>query len=185
MGYGVALQTCYKYALANNYDFLIQIDGDGQHDPRFIPKILHMLKENEADVLIGSRFLRHSETKFKPRGKLYYGTFLRRFGIQMFRGILYLLTLRKFTDPTSGYVGINRRTLRFFSGKCFPFDYPDADLLLALLRNHFHVKEIPVYMYANESNGNLHRGCRPIWYVIKVSLAMCIESIRLREERYG
>ncbi len=181
MGYGTAIQTGYKYALKKNYAYLIQIDGDGQHDPRFLRSILRCLKNDEADVVIGSRFLEVTDEPLTPFEKLYKGSPIRLVGIRIFRLILRCLTSRKITDPTTGYIGMNKKSLQFACSHSFPFDFPDADMILTFLRNHFRIQEIPVYMYHNHATGYLHRGCKPIWYVFKVTLSLLISSIRSRE----
>jgi glycosyltransferase involved in cell wall biosynthesis len=181
MGYGVTIQTGYKYGLENNYDYVIQIDGDGQHDPRCIKSILTELKKGESDIVIGSRFLPKNKIPFKPRFPLYYGTPTRRLGIHVFRFVLRCLCFTKISDPTSGFIGFNRRTLHFLSGKSFPFDYPDADVVFTFLRNGFRLREIPVYMYPKEKRYSLHRGCRPLWYIVKVSIAIFIAFLRQKE----
>ncbi len=181
MGYGTTLQTGYKYALRNGYDYVIQLDADGQHDPRFLTRFYRHLTRGDAEIVIGSRFLKESRPSFYPTGPLYSGTLLRRIGIVLFRIAIVILGWRYVSDPTSGYIGFNRRALQFFCGKGFPFDYPDADLILTLIRNRFKLMEIPVYMYANSEYGKLHRGCRPLWYIFKVSLSLLVTSIRGRE----
>lgn len=185
MGYGVTIQTGYKYAVQNHYNFAIQVDGDGQHDPRFVKDILQELELNGTDIVIGSRFLPKDKIPFPPNAELYFGTFLRRVGITIFRAILLVFCFRKITDPTSGYIGVNQKALRFLSGKSFPFDYPDADMVLTFLKNGFHLKEIPVYMYKKQKAQSLHRGCKPIWYVIKVSISCVIAYLRRKEITHG
>ena len=179
MGYGTALQTGYKYALRHNYSFLVQIDGDGQHDPRFIPLLLERLRRDRVDVVIGSRFLKTDA--FTPHRPLYRGTPLRLLGIRLFRALLALFCFRFISDPTSGYIAMNRRVFTYFSGNAFPFDYPDADVILTLLRNRFALREEGVYMYCNHRRGKLHRGCKPLWYVFKVTLSLLVSTLRPRE----
>jgi glycosyltransferase involved in cell wall biosynthesis len=58
MGYGVALQTGYKYAFDSGYDYLVQLDGDGQHDPAYVPQLLKIITSGAADLVLGSRFLK-------------------------------------------------------------------------------------------------------------------------------
>jgi glycosyltransferase involved in cell wall biosynthesis len=181
MGYGVTIQTGYKYAYRAGYEYAIQLDGDGQHDPRCLPSILCELQSQKYDIAIGSRFLPKDKIPFPPKGPLYYGTSLRWIGIHVFRFVLLCLCWRPITDPTSGYIGFNRNALHFLCGKSFPFDYPDADMIVTFLKNGLRLCEIPVYMYNNDKRHSLHRGCRPIWYVIKVFIAIFIASIRKRE----
>ena len=181
LGYGSTIQTGYKYAMRFGYDYVIQLDGDGQHDPRCLSAFLQELKKKESDIIIGSRYLSPNGYPFPPLGPLYYGTVVRRIGIHLFRWVLLVLSFRWITDPTSGYIGFNRAALQFVCGKSFPFDYPDADAILTFLKNGLRVKEIPVYMYPVQKDHGLHRGCGPIWYVIKVFISLFIAFIRRRE----
>ncbi|HPA44140.1 MAG TPA: glycosyltransferase family 2 protein [bacterium] len=180
LGYGTALQTGYKYAVRNGYRYAIQMDTDGQHDVRFLPEIHRQLRLKTADVVVGSRFLPHDETSPTPRRPIYAGTLLRRLGIRLFRIILRLWGL-SVTDPTSGFVGLQRSACEFLATDIFPFDYPDADVLLLLHRNGFAIREIPVYMYTNPERGSIHRGCAPFWYMIKELLAVLFAGVRSRE----
>ncbi len=179
-GYGTTLQTGYKYAVSERYTYVIQIDADGQHDVRFLPMLLDELRNGKADVILGSRFLPHIDQQLQPLGDLYRGTPLRKIGIWIFRMVLRLWNL-KITDPTTGYLGLNRKVVKFLTGDVFPYDYPDADVLLLLHRNRFKIKETPVYMYKNSSGGKLHRGVAPLWYIIKESLALFFAGLRRKE----
>ena len=183
LGYGAALQTGYKYALAGGYEHLMQLDGDGQHDPRFLPMILRQLQD--CDVVIGSRFLPADPRLFGPVGELYKGTPVRRIGIRLFRLLLRTMTRASITDPTSGYVGMNRKCLQFMSKDSYPYDFPDADVVLTLIRNGFRLRETPVYMYHNYVGGQLHRGLAPLWYMFKVMLSMFVSGLRRTERSKG
>ena len=178
LGYGAAVQTGYKYALARGYEYLIQLDGDGQHDPRFLPAIRRELARR--DFVIGSRFLAARDAPFPPKETLYKGTPFRRIGIRFFRLLLYVMTGVSISDPTSGYVGMNRKCIRFLSGDLYPHDFPDADVLLSLIRSRFKLCEVPVYMYRNRVGGRLHRGIAPIWYMFKVTLSLSVSGMRKR-----
>ena len=123
MGYGVAIQTGYKYALQHGYDFLVQIDGDGQHDPAYIPQLLDLVQKGEADFVVGSRFL---------GGDSYRPPLARRIGMALFRTIETRVVGQNITDCTSGYQAFNRKVMRFFASDLFPCDYPDADVLISL-----------------------------------------------------
>lgn len=180
LGYGAALQTGYKYAISKGYRYLIQMDGDGQHDPRFLPILCRKLKNH--DFVLGSRFLDHDPPHpFRPERELYTATAFRRMGIRGFRLLLYLFSGVWISDPTSGYVGINRKCLRFLGTDICPYDFPDADLLLTLVRNQFKLCEVPVYMYHNDKTGHLYRGFTPVWYVYKMTLALFVARLRKPE----
>ncbi len=178
LGAGAAVQTGYKYALAKKYQYLIQVDGDGQHDPRFLPMLRHKLACH--DFVIGSRFLDSGAAPFPPKRELYKGTALRSIGIRLFRALLYAMTRVSVSDPTSGYRGMNRKCMQFLSGDLYPHDFPDADVVLALIRNRFKLCEVPVYMYHNYAGGKLHRGIMPVWYMYKVTLSLLVSSLRKR-----
>ncbi len=180
MGYGVTIQTGYKYAWTRGYDFLAQIDGDGQHDPAFLPTLLAPVMAGEADVCVGSRFL--EVASYRP-------SFARRLGIAFFRKVVSLLTRQRVTDPTSGYQAFNRDVIRFFTTEFFPCDYPDADILLTLHLAGFISREVPVRMYANGEGKSMHNGLKPLYYVFKMCLAIFVTMLRshrlYREGRNG
>ena len=170
MGYGVALQTGYKYAVEKNYDILLQIDGDGQHSAKFIPELFSQVESSDCDVAIGSRFLGESQ---------YRAGFLKSIGIKLFRKIILLITGEKITDPTSGYQCLNRSVFEFFTNDTFPCDYPDANVIIMLHRAGFKIREIPVEMTSNPHGRSMHRGIFTIsYYLFKMFLSIFVTLIR-------
>lgn len=170
MGYGVALQTGYKYAVKNKYDFLVQIDGDGQHDPKSIPEFFKRVEAHECDILIGSRFLGKGD---------YSAGALKLFGIGLFRLIIRIISGEKITDPTSGYQCLNKKVFTIFTEDSFPCDYPDANIIIMLHRKGFIIKEIPVTMAANPEGRSMHQGIlTKIYYLFKIFLSLFITLIR-------
>lgn len=170
MGYGVALQTGYKYALREGYDCVVQLDADGQHEPDDIPALLEVIDRREADVALGSRFIQ--ERTYQP-------AVARRIGMRLFRFLAFALTGVRFSDVTSGFQALNRDLLRFFATERYPSDYPDADVLIMLKRAGFTVKEIPVRMYQKHRRArSMHSGLRPIYYVFKMLLSISLTPLR-------
>jgi glycosyltransferase involved in cell wall biosynthesis len=172
MGYGVALQTGYKYALAHDYDSIVQLDADGQHDPRYITSLLVPIINREADLCIGSRF--SGSENYKPQ-------FLRKVGIVFFRIILKILTGRFIADPTSGFQAMNRKTFSYLSQDTFPDDYPDADIIYMLLRAGARIKEVPVQMNYNKGTSMHNKILNNIYYMLKINLlllAYCLKEIK-------
>jgi hypothetical protein len=169
MGYGVAIQTGYKYALAKGYDFLVQIDGDGQHDPAFIEKLLAPVLAGETDFVLGSRFL--GVESYDP-------SLARRAGMLFFRRLVSWLIGQPITDSTSGFQAFNRRVIRFFTTEVFPCDYPDADMLITLHRAGFRIREVPVRMYASVSGKSMHTGWKPLYYMFKMLLSIFVTLLR-------
>jgi glycosyltransferase involved in cell wall biosynthesis len=176
LGYGAALQTGYKYALARGYEILVQMDGDGQHDPSYITGLLAVIQKGEADVAIGSRFLGAQENDSRP--PVYQTTFFRKFGMRLFGTIASALIKQKVTDPTSGYQAMNRRVLEWVSSDKFPFDYPDADVIIMLHRAGFRICEVPVRMFENRNKKSMHSGWKPLYYVFKMFLSILVTLMR-------
>ncbi|MFZ4857323.1 MAG: glycosyltransferase family 2 protein [Desulfuromonadaceae bacterium] len=174
MGYGVAIQTGYKYARANGYDFLVQIDGDGQHDPSYIPSLLQPVVAGDTDFALGSRFL---------VAESYEPSLARRIGMAFFRKVVSWLTGTRITDSTSGYQAFNRDVISFFTGESFPCDYPDADMLITIHQAGFRIVEIPVRMYANAQGKSMHGGLMPFYYIFKMFLSIFVTLLRKREGR--
>ncbi|HVO23644.1 MAG TPA: glycosyltransferase family 2 protein [Candidatus Margulisiibacteriota bacterium] len=169
LGIGAAVQTGFQYALQRDYDAVVRVDGDGQHDPAYIPALLAQLETGDADVVVGSRFL---------AGEGYQSTFVRRLGIVIL-GILSAVVGARVTDPTSGYWAVNRRALRVLA-RFHPDDYPETQSLLVATRAGCRIRELPVVMQARgagrSSIGVLHSG----FYMVKVILAVLIERLRPR-----
>lgn len=172
MGYGVAIQAGYKYARLYDYDFLVQLDGDGQHDPSFIPQLLAPVLAGETDFALGSRFL--AVESYRP-------SFTRRLGILLFRHLVSILIGRPITDPTSGYAAFNKKVIRFFCTDIFPCDYSDADMLITLNLAGFRIREVPVRMLANERGTSMHRGFLPLYYIFKMFLSISVTLLRSRK----
>lgn len=171
MGYGVAIQTGYKYAWAKGYDCLVQMDGDGQHDPASIAEVIAPVEAGEIDFVLGSRFL---------GGESYEPSLARRIGMSFFRGLISTLIGTRITDSTSGFQAFNRKVIHFFTTEVFPCDYPDADMLLTLHRAGFRFKEVPVKMYASASGQSMHAGWKPFYYVFKMLLSIFVTLLRKR-----
>jgi len=169
LGYGVAIQTGYKYALAKGYGFVVQMDGDGQHDPAFIPQLLEPVRNGEIDFTLGSRFL--GTESYEP-------SLARRIGMAFFRWLVSLLIATRITDSTSGYQAFNRGVIRYFTTEVFPCDYPDADMLLTLHRAGFSIREVPVRMHASATGKSMHTGWKPLYYMFKMLLSIFVTLLR-------
>jgi glycosyltransferase involved in cell wall biosynthesis len=172
LGYGAALETGYLYALQNGYEFIVQMDGDGQHLPNEVPRILAPVLEGGADIVIGSRYL-SSKNSYKT-------SFVRKVGQKFFGMILSVITGYKITDPTSGFQCLNRKAFELFSRGQFPHDFPDADVLLMAHYAGFRVKEVPVVMLERSGGVSMHDGLKPLYYVIKMILSIVMVILSQR-----
>jgi glycosyltransferase involved in cell wall biosynthesis len=172
-GYGAALQTGYKYAVRNAYAIVGQIDADGQHDAACLREMLSALQERGADVVIGSRFLGR-DGHYKPSRA-------RAVGIALFGRIASTITRQHITDPTSGFQVMRVGVAKFFCSDVYPSDYPDADILILLVRSGFSVCEVPVQMRAS-TNVSMHAGHRSVYYVYKMFLSIFVTMLRPRKQ---
>ncbi len=175
LGIGGAMQTGYIYAYNHDYDIAVQLDGDGQHDPIYIDRVLKPILIGDADMVIGSRFIEKDG---------FQSTFLRRLGIRFFRYLIYFFTKHKITDPTSGFRACNRKVICQFA-RYYPYDYPEPETLVTVCRRGFKLKEVPVVMQERQGGSSSIQALRTVYYMIKVTLAIIVEILRKPEnERY-
>ncbi|SDT85528.1 glycosyltransferase family 2 protein [Desulfobacula phenolica] len=170
MGYGVAIQTGYKYAYRNGYNYLVQMDSDGQHAIEEISKLLANVTDGSCEIVFGSRYI--EENGYKKSMFRYIGTLF-------FRILLGMMTGRKITDPTTGFQAMNRNVLKIFIKDLFPCDYPDADIMILLTEIGIKFKEIPVKMFNRNDGKSMHNNPFEVcYYLFKMSLSMCVTKIR-------
>jgi len=169
LGIGGCVQTGFRYAKNNGYDFALQFDGDGQHSAEEIHKLLEIVMNNEADVAIGSRF-RQKHQGFKS-------SVSRRIGIRIFEWFSWLLIRQRITDHTSGFRAYNRKALRFLADY-YPTDFPEPEVIILLGKNGFRIREIYTQMHERKGGVSSIPITRGPYYMIKVMLAMFMSSIR-------
>ncbi len=168
LGIGGAMQAGYQYAYERGYDIAIQVDGDGQHDPKEIGKLLKALEEKKMDMAIGSRFI----------GDLgYKSSMMRRVGISIFSKVISILVRQKITDPTSGFRAANRKAIQLFAVN-YPQDYPEPEVLVLLHQCHLKMGEVPVGMSERSSGESSITKIRSIYYMVKVLLAIFVDYFK-------
>lgn len=169
IGYGGAVQTGFRFATEEGYEFVITLDGDAQHDPASIQNLIEEMHREGADVVIGSRFL----------GSPYSMSTARKIGVYMFSRIARLYTGIPFTDPTSGFQLLNRTVFSYLSmGDNYPLDYPDVNIIMALHKKKLKVREAPVRMVEKPNGKSMHSGFRPLVYVARMFLAILMVLLR-------
>lgn len=172
LGIGACVQTGFKYAYYNNYDYALQFDGDGQHREDEIEKLLAIVKNHEGDVAIGSRFnKKHDGFKSQP---------IRRLGIKIFEYFSYFLIHQRITDHTSGFRAYNKRAIAFLKDN-YPVDYPEPEVVILLGRNGFKIKEVFTQMLERQGGISSISITKGPYYMIKVMLAMFMASIRSKQ----
>ena len=133
IGLSGGVQSGMKYAYRNDYDYAIQFDGDGQHDPQYISRMLEEIEENNLDFVIGSRFIAEKKT---------YS--LRMIGSNIIQLVIKITTGKTIKDPTSGMRMYNRKLIEIMANS---LDFgPEPDTIALLLRSGAKFKEIPVTM---------------------------------------
>jgi glycosyltransferase involved in cell wall biosynthesis len=173
LGIGGAVQSGFVYALDNQYDFMVQVDGDGQHDPQEIGRLEAAMREDPTiDMVCGSRFM--------TKDREYPAPVSRRTGIHLFAFLLSRIVGERVSDPTSGFRLYNRRAIELFA-RDYPHDYPEVEAVLMLHHHRLRMREVPVRMLARGGGVSSIGGAgKSIYYMTKVLLALFVGLARAR-----
>jgi len=174
LGLGGCVQTGYKLAFELGYDYVVRIDGDGQHDPAYIPLILETLRSSDCDMVIGSRFVDGAGGTHTNSS--------RAIGIWLFRLILRPILGKTVHDPTSGFVGVKRSALAIFS-MSFPLEYPEIEALVVLQRKRFRFTEVPCRMRRRKAGRSSITASKSLYYIVHVLLGVFVNVLRFEGRR--
>jgi glycosyltransferase involved in cell wall biosynthesis len=171
LGIGGAVQAGFVYANDNNYDYMAQVDGDGQHDPAELHRLVEAMEQDRGlDLVCGSRFL---------TGGDYRAPLSRRTGIRIFAVLLSRISGGRITDPTSGFRLYNRRAISLFA-RDYPHDYPEVEAILMVHYHQLAMKEVPVRMFQRGGGVSSISSGKSVYYMVKVLLAIFIGLARAR-----
>ena len=173
LGLGGCVQAGYKLAFELGFEYVIRVDGDGQHDPADIPRMLEKLKTSGCEMVIGSRF---AEANGSRTGAA------RSLGIRFFRAVLRPILGKPVHDPTSGFVGVNRRALELFS-RSFPLEYPEIEALVVLQRKRFRFEEVPCRMLPRMAGRSSITALKSLYYIVHVLLGVFVNVLRFEGRR--
>ena len=168
LGIGGAMQTGYRYAALHGYDVAVQVDGDGQHRPSEVRRLVEYLLDGEADLVVGSRFL--EQTRYRQ-------TLVRKFGAWLLRAMIRWLAGLDMTDCTSGFRAANRQVIRAFA-HWYPEDYPEPEVVLLLQRAGYRIGELPVKMRHRRTGRSSIGLMRGLFYVMKVTVCLLLDLVR-------
>jgi glycosyltransferase involved in cell wall biosynthesis len=168
LGIGGAVQTGYQFARERGFELAIQIDGDGQHIPAEVARLVEPILDGRADLAVGTRFV-------GPRA--YRTTRMRRIGIELFARFVSLIVRQKVTDTTSGFRAANRQAILLFAAD-YPHDYPEVEATVLVHRHRLTMVEVPVAMRVRASGRSSITAIRSVYYMIKVSLALFVSLFR-------
>ncbi len=177
LGIGGAVQAGLRVALREGFDVAVQVDGDGQHPPAEIPRLLAAFAPGspgaKPDLVVGARF--------QTAG--FHSTALRRLGSWWLGKVLRALGVRT-TDPTSGFRAYGRRALALFD-RVYPYDYPEPEALAIAARAGLDTVEVPVTMRERQGGASSIGAVAAPYYMIKVTLALVLTSLRTRRTARG
>jgi hypothetical protein len=168
LGIGGAVQTGFKYAHEHGYELVVRCDGDGQHIPAELPKVLEPVLAGEADIAVGSRF---------AGGDGYRSSATRRVGIRLLALIVSAIAKQRVTDTTSGFQALNRKALDLFAAD-YPHDYPEVEGMVMLIKHRLRLREVPVSMREREHGRSSITALRSIYYMAKVLVALFVGLFR-------
>jgi glycosyltransferase involved in cell wall biosynthesis len=169
-GIGAAVQTGLRLALADGYDLVARLDGDGQHDARVLPALLAVIETGQADFVVGSRYVDREG---------FQSSMLRRIGSRWFRVLLRLACGQQVSDPTSGLWAANRRAAALLAVD-YASDYPEVDALVLLARSGCRIVEVPTVMRERTAGTSSINAPRALYYMLKVTVALGVGSLRPR-----
>lgn len=173
LGLGGCVQAGYKLAFELGYQYVIRIDGDGQHDPRDIPSVFEALRTSGCEMIIGSRFVDGAGGATSPT---------RALGIRFFRLVLRPILGKSVRDPTSGFVGVNRSALALFS-KSFPLEYPEIEALVVLQRKAFRFLEVPCHSRPRRAGRSSITAVKSFYYILHVLLGVFVNILKYEGKR--
>lgn len=173
LGLGGCVQAGYKLAFELGYDYVIRVDGDGQHDPHDIPRVFDALKTSGCEMVIGSRYAGGAP----PRT-----SWTRGLGIRFFRLVLRPILGRPVHDPTSGFVGVNRAALELFT-RSFPLEYPEIEALVVLQRKAFRFLEVPCQVRPRLAGRSTITALKSLYYIVHVLLGVFVNILKYEGRR--
>jgi glycosyltransferase involved in cell wall biosynthesis len=168
LGIGGAVQTGFRYAWEGHYDIAVRVDGDGQHDPAQLARVLEPVLAGEADIVVGSRFAGDAG---------YRSSAARRVGIRFLAWVVSAIARQRVTDTTSGFQALNRRAIRLFAAD-YPHDYPEVEGMVMVIRHRLRLREVPVTMRAREHGRSSIGALGSVYYMAKVLLALFVGLFR-------
>jgi glycosyltransferase involved in cell wall biosynthesis len=170
LGIGGAVQTGFRFAFENDFDLAVRVDGDGQHDPAQLGRVLAPVLDGQADIVVGSRF-----AAMGPNG--YRSSRTRRVGIRLLAWVVSRIVGQRVTDTTSGFQALNREGIALFA-RDYPHDYPEVEATVMVFRHRLRLIEVPVEMRERGGGRSSITAIRSIYYMVKVLLAIFVGLFR-------
>ena len=170
LGIGGAVQTGFRFAFENDYDIAVRVDGDGQHDPSQLSRVLEPVLRGDADIAVGSRFTAEDVAGYRSSRS-------RRVGIRLLASVVSRIVGQRVTDPTSGFQALNRQGIELFAHD-YPHDYPEVEAIVMVFRHRLRLLEVPVEMRERAGGRSSITALRSVYYMVKVLLAIFVGMFR-------
>jgi glycosyltransferase involved in cell wall biosynthesis len=168
LGVGAAMRLGYRFARDRGYDYVVQCDADGQHDPRYVPKLIDAL--SEADVVIGARFA--GEGNYRAGGP-------RRWAMRLLSAVVSRIAKTKLSDTTSGFRATNRRATELFAS-WYPVEYlgDTVETLVYAARRGFVIRQVPVAMRARMAGTPSKSPIKALAYLVRAGAILVLSVVR-------
>ena len=173
LGVGPAVQTGFRYAIESGFDYLIRLDGDGQHPPAEALKLIEAMRSQPTDLVVGTRY---------GEGSTYRGNWFRRVVLKGLALFISIICRKWITDPTSGFWLVSRPLLQCFALH-YPSDYPEAEAIALLRRQGFSLEEVPVAFKPRQAGESSIRAWGTVLFAAKVFLALFVDRLRAVDRR--
>ncbi len=167
LGIGGAVQAGYRYALRHGFDVAVQVDGDDQHDPFEIERLIAPIRDGRAEMTVGSRWLGRGD---------YIAPWGRRLGMRLLARLVHWRTGGSFTDTTSGFRALGRDAIALFA-RSYPTDFPEVESLVLASRNGLRLEEVAVRMIPRTDGRSSISGIRSAYYLARVTAALAVGSL--------
>ena len=164
LGIGGGVQTGYLYAREHGFDIAIQLDGDGQHDAKYIPELILPIVEGRADITIGSRYVNNEG---------FQSSRMRRFGIRFLSRLIKICCGVQVRDVTSGFRAVNRKMIEVFADE-YAQDYPEPEAIITAAMHGARFEEVPVIMNERQGGQSSISQLKSVYYMTKVSMAIVL-----------
>lgn len=175
LGVGGAVQAGFQYAIRNGFDYVLRLDGDGQHPPAEAAKLIARMAESGADLVVGSRF---GATRECISSRFRYA------GIRALALFLSLICRARIADPTSGFWLVSRPLLDYFA-RYYPTDYPEPEALALMRRQGYVFAEAPVVFRERRAGQSSIGFVDALYYMVKVGMALLVDRVREVNPRFA
>jgi hypothetical protein len=168
LGIGGSVQTAFRFARDDGFDFAVRLDGDGQHDATHLPALVAPVLDGEADIAVGSRFL--GDAGYRQSAH-------RQIGNRVLAWAASTVTRERVTDPSSGFQALNRRAIELFADD-YPHEFPEVEATVLVAKHRLRRVEVSAPMRERLAGTSSHGVLKSTYFLLKVLLALFVALFR-------